>query len=275
MDSENPLLITFNYSDIFFSYYSSDDVRCTKMVRELTLVYVYEGNFILEENGTQTHIRPGECVFLKRDTRVNMIKQPTAESPFRAIFMNFKRKAMREIFQGIEKRDLPANVAGDLASVIKLPNTPALQSLFVSLEPYFNTDHKPVGEIMDMKLREGVYALLEIDPRFYAALFDFNEPWKIDILDFLNDNYMFDLSMDEIASFTGRSLSTFKRDFQKISDLPPQKWLIQKRLEAAHELLREKGKSVTEVYEEVGFKNFSHFSSAFKKQYGVAPSNFS
>lgn len=38
---------------------------------------------------------------------------------------------------------------------------------------------------------------------------------EIDILDYLNENYMYDLSMGEIASYTGRSLATFKRDLPK------------------------------------------------------------
>ena len=63
---------------------------------------------------------------------------------------------------------------------------------------------------------EGVYVLLNTDRNLYASLFDFVEPWKIDILDYLNENYMCDLSMKEIASYTGRSLATFKRDFSKV-----------------------------------------------------------
>ena len=40
--------------------------------------------------------------------------------------------------------------------------------------------------------------LLNTDKSLYASLFDFVEPWKIDILDYLNENYMCDLSMEEI-----------------------------------------------------------------------------
>ncbi len=82
---------------------------------------------------------------------------------------------------------------------------------------------------------------------------------------------MEELSMEQIASFTGRSLATFKRDFKKISSLTPQKWLIKKRLEMAYIKLKEEGKKVQDVYMEVGFKNPSHFSTAFKKQYGISP----
>jgi hypothetical protein len=53
-------------------------------------------------------------------------------------------------------------------------------------------------------MTEGVLILLNTDKNVYASLFDFVEPWKIDILDFLNENYMYDLSMEEMASYTGR-----------------------------------------------------------------------
>ena len=114
--------------------------------------------------------------------------------------------------------------------------------------------------------------LFRSDRNLYASLFDFVEPWKIDILDYLNENYMLDLSMNEIASYTGRSLATFKRDFAKVSDLTPQKWIIKRRLEAARDLILSGKKKVTEACFDVGFKNLSHFSKIYKEAYGVAPS---
>lgn len=274
MQTKNDEYISFNYSNIIFSYFFSKECMCTKMVRDHYLAYVYSGEYILEEGKEKkkTIIRPGECVFLRRDNRVNMYKQPKGDEPFQGIFMNFRRNFLRDLYQKIERKNLPQDIAKHKNSVVKLPSTPDITGLFQSIVPYFDTNIKPSEEIMNLKLQEGVYSLLNIDKQFFPTLFDFTEPWKIDILDFMNENYMFELSIEEIASFTGRSLSTFKRDFKKISDLSPEKWLINRRLEAAFEKLRETGKSVTDVYMEVGFKNLSHFSSAYKKLYGVAPS---
>ncbi|WP_298651699.1 AraC family transcriptional regulator [uncultured Proteiniphilum sp.] len=274
METKNEEYITFNYSDIVFSYYFSNDCMCSKMVRDHFLVYVYSGEYVLEEGKRKTVVRPGEYVFMRRDNRVEMTKQPKNGEPFMGIFICFKRKFLREVFQDFEKKDLPHTITKHKQSVIKLPETPDIKGLFLSITPYFDSSMKPSDDIMYLKMLEGLYALLRIDERFYPTLFDFTEPWKIDILDFLNENYMYELSVEDIASFTGRSLSTLKRDFKKISNLSPEKWLIQRRLEVAYEKLKETGKSVTDVYMEVGFKNFSHFSSAFKKQYGMAPSNY-
>jgi AraC-like DNA-binding protein len=156
--------------------------------------------------------------------------------------------------------------------VYRLPaDRPYIRSLFESMTPYFDSEMQPTDELLKLKMAEGVYVLLNTDKSFYSSLFDFTEPWKIDILNFMNKNYMYDLSMEEIASYTGRSLAVFKRDFKKVSSLSPEKCLIQKRLEAAHDKIRNNGKKVSDVYLEVGFKNLSHFSRVFKQQFGYAP----
>ena len=47
---------------------------------------------------------------------------------------------------------------------------------------------------MNLKIQEGLLALLDIDERFAPTLFDFNEPWKIDILEFMSENYMYEFT---------------------------------------------------------------------------------
>jgi AraC-like DNA-binding protein len=179
---------------------------------------------------------------------------------------------LRDFYSKMNKREIPPNVKISDKTVFKLKPTPAIESLFQSLTPYFDCNVKPTEGVTHLKLLEGIYALLNNNEQFYPILFDFAEPWKIDLLEFLNSNYTDDLTMEQIASFTGRSLATFKRDFKKISNLTPQKWLIKKRLEMAYIKLKEENKKVQDVCIEVGFKNLSHFSTAFKKQYGIPPS---
>lgn len=80
---------------------------------------------------------------------------------------------------------------------------------------------------------------------------------------------MYDLSMGEIAHYTGRSLASFKRDFKKLSEVSPQKWIIKKRLEKAYEKIKQ-GEKPSKVYTEVGFKTLPHLYQAFKKEYGFS-----
>lgn len=236
-----------------------------------SLTYVYGGEMIIEERGKKTVIGKGECAFIKRDNRIVMTKQSKDNEQYKGIFMSFNRNDLREFYSKMERYNIPSGNNKIEESVVKMPLIPEVESLFNSMTPYFNTDIKPREEFMNLKVQEGIYLLLNTDKRFYSTLFDFTEPWKIDILQFLNENYMCDLAMEDIANYTGRSLATFKRDFKKISDLTPQKWLIQKRLKVAHEMIKHQNKKVKDVYMDVGFKNLSHFSKTYKEMYGYAP----
>ena len=53
----------------------------------------------------------------------------------------------------------------------------------------------------------------------------------------------------------------------------PSELLRERRLARAQNLLRERRGSVSEIAYAVGFDNLSHFSQAFRKRYGVAPSS--
>ena len=61
---------------------------------------------------------------------------------------------------------------------------------------------------------------------------------KIELKDFMEKNFKNDMSMSEFAQASGRSLSTFKRDFKKFSELSPERWITARRLTAAYDLLR-------------------------------------
>jgi len=271
MESEYNQTMVFSYSDVFFAHYFNNDVRCHKMIENHALMYVYAGELIVDENNKQTKIHAGQCVFIRRDNRVTLTKKAIGKEQFKTITMVLTRNFLREFFQTINRDELPSETHRFKQSLIKLPKSQEIESLFQSMTPYFDSAIKPSDQIMKLKMQEGVYSLLNIDKNFYSCLFDFTEPWKIDIINFMDKNYMYDFSVEDIANYTGRSLASFKRDFKKISSLPPQKWLIEKRLKVAHDNLFNNNVKVSDVYLEVGFKNLSHFSTAYKKQYGYSP----
>jgi AraC-like DNA-binding protein len=242
------------------------------MAKEHYLGYIYSGEMEINEGGKITWVHKGECVFIRKDNRVGMTKQPKNGEQFKSIFLRFTRKFLREFYHTLDKTQLPKDAERQKVSVYKLPaDRPDISSLFESMTPYFDSPIPPTDELLKLKMTEGVLVLLNTDKDIYASLFDFAEPWKIDILDFMNENYMYDLSVEDMASYTGRSLASFKRDFKKISPLSPEKWVIEKRLTVAHNKIRNENKKASDVYLEVGFKSLSHFSTAFKRQYGFLP----
>ena len=261
----------YNHKDIIYSCFQPEESLSEHCLPHHALIYVYSGELQITDNGTDYTLHAGEYVFLKRDNKLKIHKHTHASEPYKAISIRFDRKFLREYFSGLKRKtSLPINVKRFKEAVIKLEGSPYIESLFVSLFPFTDRGIIPSEEFVAMKMNEAVGCLLQADSRFYPTLFDFNNLWKIDLLKFMEENYMQDMSMEEFALYTGRSLASFKRDFTKISLLTPQKWLIEKRLKKAHELIKG-GKSVTDAYIETGFKNRSHFSTAFKNRFGYSP----
>jgi AraC-like DNA-binding protein len=88
----------------------------------------------------------------------------------------------------------------------------------------------------------------------------------------LMDQYaVSDLTARELAVLSGRSVSTFNREFKTLFNATPKQWLINKRMAHAYSLLTVKQWTVTAVALEVGYSNISHFIETFKKQYEKTP----
>lgn len=265
-------LDVFDCSDVFIASYFTDDRDCAHCNRGHTLIYIHSGELEIAEGARKTVLRAGDCAFMRRDNRMWLQKRVKDGMPYRSIVLKFSREFLRSFYQSIDRRTLPHDIRRDKSSLRVLPaDRPDVRSLFESVIPYFDAGIKPSEEILKIKMTEGLYAILNTDVSLYASLFDFIDPWKIDIMDFMEKNYMNELSMEEMALYTGRSLATFKRDFRHCSELTPGRWIIRRRLQAAHEMICRGGKRVSDICYEVGFKNLSHFSKVYKQTFGVAP----
>ncbi len=265
----------YNYWDVVYSCFVPDEWLAEHRFPVHTVIYVYSGELVIEDNGHKLKVHAGDYVFIKRDHQLKMLKHTVGGAPYKAISIRFERNFLRDFFARMDKGKLPADARRLRKASVLLPETPALRSLFLSLFPYTDANVKPQDEIIRLKMQEALYCLLDTDARLYPTLFDFNEPWKIDLLQFMEANYTQDMTLEEFATYTGRSLATFKRDFAKVSDLSPEKWLIRKRLDKAYEMLRDGKHKPSDIYCEVGFKNRSHFSIAFKRQFGIPPGDVS
>lgn len=211
--------------NVFIASYFTDDKECSHPNREHTLIYICSGELEITGHGKRTILRPGDCAFMRRDNRMMLQKRVKNGVPYQSVVMKFSRKFLKEYYQTLDKRKLPEQSSRSKLSLIVLPsNRPDIKSLFKSIRPFFDSDTIIPGELLRLKMIEGLLVLFATDINLYASLFDFTDPWKIDLMEFMNDNYMNELTMEEMAVYTGRSLASFKRDFKKISELPPLKW---------------------------------------------------
>lgn len=141
-----------------------------------------------------------------------------------------------------------------------------------SLAPYFNDPSQVNPGLLRMKVMELLFNVMDCSKNIFRQMLQLRHPVKIDVHRVVEENYAFPISLEELAYLSGRSLSSFKRDFQSIYGETPAKWIREKRLSKAHQMLQSSQMSVADVAYSLGFENPTHFSRIFKQHYGIAPS---
>jgi AraC-like DNA-binding protein len=210
---------------------------------------------------------PGDALLLPRRQPATLVKLPQDGAAYQAVVLKLPIALVRDYYA----HNPPGPARPAAAEPLVFSASPLLQSVFASLLPYLELQHRLPDKVLTGKIAEVVEILRSLDPRTDAVLADRPEPGKLDLVAFMEANYRFNMPLTTFSHLTGRSLTSFKRDFQKAFPLSPQRWLTQKRLALAHYLLREKGRKPVDLYLEVGFENLAHFSYAFKKQFGYPP----
>lgn len=241
----------------------------TEMIAdEHSIVRVLSGELKVVQSNRTYVFTAGETHLFPRNRLATLIKSEKDGLPYKAIVVKLTHDVLRAFYKNIK---IETALISKTDNIIPLSKSPLLDSFFASMLPYFDLDYRLPQDISKLKIQEAITVLRSINKNIDAVLSDFSEPHKINISEFMERNYMFNMPIEKFGYFTGRSLTTFKRDFKKAFNTTPQKWLTEKRLELAHYQLTEKHRKPIDVFYEVGFENLSHFSYAFKKQFGISP----
>ncbi len=261
-----------HYKDfIHFSHFFKGQ-SCEAVVRENMLVYVFSGEVVIKAGGHTLLLHPGDTYLLRRNHKATKLVRTAPDgTPMEALFIYLPQRMMRRFAQESAIRlDGMRRWTARLPYVM-LPQNALFAQIFQSLRGYFEAEAFPSEKLVDVKMLELVLTLLEVRPDLKPLLFDFAEPWKIDLGHFMEQNFTSDLALADFAHFAGRSLASFKKEFSQIYGQPPMRWIINRRLDEAKQRI-EQGYMPKDVYLAVGFKNLSHFSKVFKQRFGVAPS---
>lgn len=82
------------------------------------------------------------------------------------------------------------------------------------------------------------------------------------------------ITLDELAAVCGLGRFHFLRQFKQTIGMTPHAWLLRLRLEQACALLARGKQTISDVAQDVGFYDQSHFNRAFRQAFGVAPSAY-
>jgi len=243
----------------------------TMYLEEHMLMVVFEGTNRITQGKTTYVLNRGEMVLINKATQIGYDKagNPDNNNIYDSMLFFLKDEFISEFMKmaKIESVD-----CAEVVVVTVKPVKERLQKFFESLRPYFNEPGDIDAGLMRLKMLELLYDLAATDKNLFQQLLQLKQQVHSDITSVVEENYTAPVTLTDLAYLSGRSLSSFKRDFQAIYQVPPAQWIREKRLAKAYQLLRTT-MPVKDVCYSLGFESVAHFSRLFKAHFGHTPSD--
>lgn len=145
-----------------------------------------------------------------------------------------------------------------------------IHTLIASLKNEYETK-LPGYQTMIISLLSQLFTSLS---RFYDVSQKSNSKEVVSIANtiaYMENHYNEDLSIEELAQYSGLSSRHFRRIFQRIYSISPTKYMTILRIQAAMKALQNPHLSITEIALLCGFSDSNYFSRKFKAETGKSP----
>ncbi len=238
------------------------------------IIYTISGKKILSSPGKSEILTEGSLVFLKKgairhtrffDTGWHVIVFCIPDNYLQQSFNEYKPQLPQHSVSP-SSQDVFINIAAN--------NT--THAFFYSMLPYFTQATPPPANLLELKCRELMFNIFSqpANAQLLAYINSMSKGKNAALAEVMEANYMYNLSLEEFARINQRSLTAFKKILWKYFILRLGKWLVQRRLKYAEQLLTTSGKNVTEIAYESGFESVTHFSRVFKEKFDAAPLHY-
>jgi AraC-like DNA-binding protein len=243
----------------------------TSFITEHALIFVLQGHkFLHLEDQTHT-AEAGQLVLLKRGIYAMSEFVPEGLN-YEALLIFFTDDLVKKF---LHTHQLSVGQSPATPAHLVIPTNDLLNGFKTQFMGYFGKTMNGLESILQLKLHELLLLLLGGAQGQQVLSFlqgiAYGKPLDIDFI--VRKHLLQPLSLEELARLSGRSLASFKRDFQQHYNCAPKKWINEQRLEHARLLLQHSGKNVSEVAMDCGFENIPHFIRIFKQQFGYTPNS--
>lgn len=234
-------------------------------------VFVTSGKKMWKSIYKEYIVEAGDSLFVKRGA--NLVHQ-YFEEDYCALMIFISDDFIRNFmgrFSSIIKSTSDASSSID--SVIRIQLDPYLEGYVNSLAFFFGAQSLPDKTLLKLKFEELLLNIFTqpLHQEVASYLGSLNRNQALQLRQVMEENFAYNLKLEQLASLCNMSLSSFKRVFKSVYHTSPGKWLTEKRLDFSSYLLRSTDKNVNDVAFESGFEDSSNFIRSFKKKFQCTP----
>lgn len=246
------------------------------MPNEACFLYVVEGNSSIHSASGSLRIQTEDCVVMNCGNYLNHWLKTKKDQPCEAIAVHFYPEVLKKIYD----KELPGFIKDAAQSkpacLQKVKANELLKNYVDSLQFYFDNPSLISEELLKLKVKELILLLAKTDNadairQLFSSLFT---PTEYTFKEIIEANIYSNLTNEDLALLTNLSLSSFKREFEKVYQSSPARYFKKRKLKRAAELLRHTNQRIGDIAFDCGFVEVSHFSKSFLKYFGVSPSEY-
>lgn len=248
----------------------------SSFVDEARFVFIINGKSNLYVPNSSLKLETSDCFLMKCDNFVNVWEVNEGNTKSEVMVMHFYPDVLKLIYDDNIPEVFKSKNIKAHGPVTKIETNEMLVNYIRSLEFYFQNPSLMNDELIKLKVRELIQIMLNSDlsgsiKNMFSDLFKAN---AYDFKEVIHAHLYEDLSLQDLAFFTGLSLSTFKRKFQSVFKTSPTKYIKSKRLEKALTLLQTTDERISDIAYDCGFNDIGYFSKLFKTTYQLSPSDY-
>ena len=253
-----------------FLYACSFDKAHTyeQFVPENLLAYQISGQTQIYHQRGEMVLKEGQILLARKNQFAKSIKIPAKDKEYQCVSVLLTNERLQQF--AIDNDIICKEKYHGSKNILFEPNT-ILKDYFLSVIPYVQPGKSVSKQLASIKVNEAIQLLLEMRPDLKSFFFDFSDPNKQNLEEFMLNNFHHNAPIKHFARLSGRSLTSFKRDFAEVFKTSPAMWLKNKRLSEAYYLIKKKSQNPRDIYLELGFENLPHFYTSFKQKYGHTP----
>lgn len=266
--------ITIRYKDkpLFQRAEFSLPVRYKSNLQDFScFFYISKGSYeIVEANGM---FKVGEKEALIKKCGNYISHFPASEGPVNkaeAIAIYFHTDIIKSIYSN-EIVEFLSN--SQEASTPKTVADELIDKYVNNLVLYLDNPSLIDDELAVLKFKELILILMKSQhcdsvQSFFGDLFNSKQ---LEFQTIIENNIFSNVSMEELAFITSRSLSSFKREFKLHYNNTPAKYIRIRRLEKAAYLISTSDESISNIAYDCCFNDPTTFSAVFANHFGVSP----
>jgi AraC-like DNA-binding protein len=250
--------------------------RANHLSNEACLLFFSEGGNHHYSQSESLTVSTGDGILMKcGNFFFNLIPdEETGNTEMMAV--HFFPKVLKQIFENNPPKFLAESVDSDSNEYMTPINgNEVLAACMESIMLLFKNPTLADEEVLALKLKEIVLILSKIDNSGVRQILSnlFN-PTSVTFKRTIEAHLFSQLSLEDLASLTNNSLSSFQRKFKELYRSTAASYIKNKRLEKSAELLEISDLSITEISHKCVFSDIAHFSNSFKEKYNSSPSQY-